>query len=544
MAETSGTYGALDFQHDSVSLGSDNDLVHPRSMSDSVSETLLKFKRGGDGKRSISHNVRELPSSRKFYMTGLGEDLTGFADSKLIIQTSYDNSEDNPGTACSQETPLVPFMDLVLFFICGVGVSAPFTCILSSLTYFSDTFYNDPKVFMYLNVCVYSPTIIISVAQAAWDDSFNVKYGARLAYNTRIIFTYVASALVLFLAPSLTGVKVGSEKTLWHLVLVTFSFGVLHQISYGSFYQIASFIPSDGKCLASFSMGYQGAGFVIFAAQVWSSFGYAPSQVELRHYFEAVAVLELIALVAYLILNCSSTSFNSSMVRQDKGVSSEQFVASKINELKNAARDLEVGCPHPDNAAVNSQRDASTSLLAQGHCTLNEESSLLDVLQYVRAEAISLFCTIFGSIFLLTFYAYIKSDGLLNQQLAKYLFFAKLAFDTISRPLTVLLNVFGNSRQLLYCSVLRLLFIPFFFAYIGGYVRLSDIGILTGVALFSMSSGFFATNAYQFASTAVPPRARVRVASAMSFLFTIGLNAALVCAIIIQETVNLGQFAK
>ena len=86
----------------------------------------------------------------------------------------------------------------------------------------------------------------------------------------------------------------------------------------------------------------------------------------------------------------------------------------KINELKNAARDLEVGCPHPDNAAVNSQRDASTSLLAQGHCTLNEESSLLDVLQYVRAEAISLFCTIFGSIFLVFG---LKSMGILEKSL-------------------------------------------------------------------------------------------------------------------------------
>ena len=55
---------------------------------------------------------------------------------------------------------------------------------------------------------------------------------------------------------------------------------------------------------------------------------------------------------------------------------------------------------------------------------------------------------------------------------------------------------------------------------------------------FSMTSGFFNTNAYQLASKAVEPDEQVRVASIMSFVFTIGLNVALLCATILQEHIS------
>ena len=44
-----------------------------------------------------------------------------------------------------------------------------------------------------------------------------------------------------------------------------------------------------------------------------------------------------------------------------------------------------------------------------------------------------------------------------------------------------------------------------------------------------MTSGFFNTNAYQLASKAVEPDEQVRVASIMSFVFTIDLMLFFVC---------------
>ena len=86
------------------------------------------------------------------------------------------------------------------------------------------------------------------------------------------------------------------------------------------------------------------------------------------------------------------------------------------------------------------------------------------------------------------------------------------------------------------CSLIRLVFIPFFFMYLAKHLPQNDYCLIVAIAIFSMTSGFFNTNAYQLASKAVEPDEQVRVASIMSFVFTIGLNVALLCATILQET--------
>ena len=54
-------------------------------------------------------------------------------------------------TATAEEdmgTPATSFFDLTMFFLCAVSVSAPFTAVLSSLTYFSVTVFQDPRGFI------------------------------------------------------------------------------------------------------------------------------------------------------------------------------------------------------------------------------------------------------------------------------------------------------------------------------------------------------------------------------------------------------------
>ena len=106
-------------------------------------------------------------------------------------------------------------VDLLLFFILGIAVAAPFTAILSCLSYFSKTLYENPKVFLYLNIAVYCPTIFVSTMQGLCDLHYNAKYGHLLAYNFRIIVTIVTSAIVLIVAPTLSGISVDGGKHLF-----------------------------------------------------------------------------------------------------------------------------------------------------------------------------------------------------------------------------------------------------------------------------------------------------------------------------------------
>ena len=541
-----------------------------RSMSDTSA-----FRNSSVYFRSASSDLSNYKKRRKRgFMVGLGEDLTGILESQQIRENYETNSFklkqdsekslagiDDGGESgrAGSVTTLRSFrkleaerisiqrVDLLLFFILGIAVAAPFTAILSCLSYFSKTLYENPKVFLYLNIAVYCPTIFVSTMQGLCDLHYNAKYGHLLAYNFRIIVTFVTSAIVLIVAPTLSGISVDGGKHLFPLILVTLSFGLLHQVSYGSFYQIASFIPSNGKCLALFSMGYQGAGFVIFIGQQVSSYTYAPSEYSLRFFFYFVAGIEVLGLIAYFMLNFREETFLKSMRNQDQidkmvketeeeeDVSFNYQIVDNHNNTDGDSSDID---SKKQNLSVNNSLEAP--LLTSGNDDVNIQAPLSVILNIIWPQIVSLFCTIFGSIFLLTFYAYIDSDGTCGDALPTILFFTKVGFDTLSRPLTMYFQPFNNKpKALMVSSVIRLLFLPLFFLYLSGNIPKNDYYLIIGIAIFSMTSGFFNTNAYQLASKAVEPDEQVRVASIMSFIFTIGLNVALLAATIIQESFHV-----
>ena len=541
-----------------------------RSMSDTSA-----FRNSSVYFRSASSDLSNYKKRRnRGFMVGLGEDLTGILESQQIRENYETNSfklqQDSEKSLAGIDdggesgraglgTTLRSFrkleaerisiqrVDLLLFFILGIAVAAPFTAILSCLSYFSKTLYENPKVFLYLNIAVYCPTIFVSTMQGLCDLHYNAKYGHLLAYNFRIIAAFVTSAIVLIVAPTLSGISVDGGKHLFPLILVTLSFGLLHQVSYGSFYQIASFIPSNGKCLALFSMGYQGAGFVIFIGQQVSSYTYAPSEYSLRFFFYFVAGIEVLGLIAYFMLNFREETFLKSMRNQDQidkmvketeeeeDVSFNYQIVDNHNNTDGDSSDID---SKKQKLSVNNSLEAP--LLTSGNDDVNIQAPLSVILNIIWPQIVSLFCTIFGSIFLLTFYAYIDSDGTCGNALPTILFFTKVGFDTLSRPLTMYFQPFNNKpKALMVSSVIRLLFLPLFFLYLSGNIPKNDYYLIIGIAIFSMTSGFFNTNAYQLASKAVEPDEQVRVASIMSFIFTIGLNVALLAATIIQESFHV-----
>ena len=448
-----------------------------RSMSDTSA-----FRNSSVYFRSASSDLSNYKKRRnRGFMVGLGEDLTGILESQQIRENYETNSfklqQDSEKSLAGIDdggesgraglvTTLRSFrkleaerisiqrVDLLLFFILGIAVAAPFTAILSCLSYFSKTLYENPKVFLYLNIAVYCPTIFVSTMQGLCDLHYNAKYGHLLAYNFRIIVTFVTSAIVLIVAPTLSGISVDGGKHLFPLILVTLSFGLLHQVSYGSFYQIASFIPSNGKCLALFSMGYQGAGFVIFIGQQVSSYTYAPSEYSLRFFFYFVAGIEVLGLIAYFMLNFREETFLKSMRNQDqidkmvKETEEEEDVSVNyqiIDNHNNTDGDSSDIDSKKQKLSVNNSLEAP--LLTSGNDDVNIQAPLSVILNIIWPQIVSLFCTIFGSIFLLTFYAYIDSDGTCGNALPTILFFTKVGFDTLSRPLTMYFQPFNNKPK-------------------------------------------------------------------------------------------------
>ena len=104
---------------------------------------------------SYSHSQGTGEREANVFFAGLGEDLTGLTDSNMI-HSAYKAMTDRQDSFLQAKRASISAWELLLYFVCGTGVSAPFIAILSSLSYFSLS-YGDPKVFLYLNACVYVP---------------------------------------------------------------------------------------------------------------------------------------------------------------------------------------------------------------------------------------------------------------------------------------------------------------------------------------------------------------------------------------------------
>jgi hypothetical protein len=94
----------------------------------------------------------------------------------------------SPPLRSSSQTalPQVPpssWLEQTLFFTCGVGTSICYIATLSSLVYFKILY--GATSFPLLNLAIYLPLLPISLAQAVWDQDYDLKYTSRNTFLVR-----------------------------------------------------------------------------------------------------------------------------------------------------------------------------------------------------------------------------------------------------------------------------------------------------------------------------------------------------------------------
>jgi phosphoglycerol transferase MdoB-like AlkP superfamily enzyme len=97
------------------------------------------------------------------------------------------------------------------------------------------------------------------------------------------------------------------------------------------------------------------------------------------------------------------------------------------------------------------------------------------------------------------------------EALPQVLFYTRLLADLLGRPATVLYQP-KSPATLVVLSLMRLVFVPVFFLYISDaattMIPRNDSVAIVAIFLFSFSSGYFATVAYQIAPSLLPVDAR------------------------------------
>ena len=131
--------------------------------------------------------------------------------------------------------------------------------------------------------------------------------------------------------------------------------GLCSAIVYGSFYQIASLINSNGWLQAAFAMGYQGSGILVLIVSLAVDFDADASDRQVSIYFISIAGLEFFSLLCFLILMCKRRLVRSQLVRRDSAVALSSALARTpdnvrdiVDEDKNKSKPSPPPTPSPD----------------------------------------------------------------------------------------------------------------------------------------------------------------------------------------------------
>ncbi|GAB5363750.1 hypothetical protein AAMO2058_000910100 [Amorphochlora amoebiformis] len=455
-------------------------------------------------------------------------------------------------------------------FMIAVGVSIGFTCVLAAVNYFSITLFNDRKEFLYLCLAVYLPSLPAVMFQLKYDRMLDRWVGSRNSFGFRAAVYYISMGLIMIYLPIGPASPEVREEPTWYrqppLLIGVTILGTFSAFSYGTFFQLVSFLPSrNGTCTAVFSMGYQGAGIIALILALLIGFRTKPSDLQVKAFFWAAGALEFLAGIAYLVLAQWSTVFNVAIDDRDYEASEYRSMQSgspsmdRIMTPVMASKRKQMGSLEIKSPVVPTKASEGTTLLEAYE--LEERDTRSDIFihtgsgsniveNYPKLEedndwntftqvapcVLSIFLNIFASVFLLPFYTFFQTN---SPKLPQALFFTKLLSDTIGRPMTLLLPKIMDQKVLLALSGLRICFLAIFLANILGCMPLGNTEVIFLVGIFSAGSGFIGTSAYQLAPSLVTGSFnKSQVANMLNFAFHLAVAVALLTSAVLTHLLD------
>lgn len=406
-----------------------------------------------------------------------------------------------------------------------MGVAVGFSAILASLVYFKALY--GPTSFLYINLAVYGPSLPTAIIQSRFDSVNDRSFGSRKSFLVRAIFYFTGSAAAL------TCIPLSSPDDFVLLMVLGLIVGTLSGLAYGSFYQLVSTIKSDGKLQATFAMGYQGAGVIVFLIQLLFHFtSDVVSDPDLWYFFTAAGLVEMVSLSAYVYLHCKSEALANAFLLHDRSVAMRPVIHTQDTTIYSRmsfsigeeGRQSILNSLVVDNDPIVTERDtigtvqSTTDQLSsvgavvhnkeeeqeeeegenKKHTEAEEQLSFKEVAHRIWPCMLALFFTIFSNLFVMAFYTFVPSSN--GAELGQILFFVKLFSDMLGRPSTVLCPFVKTTRLLLIGTFLRFAAVPVFFIYtFTDIIPRNDWVFCICVGVFSYTAGYLNTVCYQLA---------------------------------------------
>jgi len=403
-------------------------------------------------------------------------------------------------------------MEVVLFFMSGVGSTLAWTAILSNLVYYTAVL--GKESYLYLNIAVFFPLLPIFIIQAGLDSHFDRQYGSLKSYSYRGILGFVIGNIVLGLIPS-------ASHNLLALSLLTLAIGLSSAVLHGTLKQMASFIyPECGRLPAALNSGMQASSALVLIVSLLTGFGGSPKTGNSRifEFYISIGALHLFCFVAFQLLMSHSKDVVRSMLRRDMSFDYLESVGhvETLLLMDNSDMGSNVGNDDIDdsalvlhgdsndtsaNASIEERRDDEVFEQAIHDVPQESELSYKELWRITRPCCVALMFTVGSSMSVASWFNRVQSADPSNQSLPRILFYTRLFMDFLGRPATLWIPPTSHSCIGIVTAI-RFCFVPFFFVYVAAGEHVlprNDGAVILGVALFSFTSGYNATACYQLA---------------------------------------------
>ncbi|GBG32397.1 Hypothetical Protein FCC1311_086222 [Hondaea fermentalgiana] len=360
-----------------------------------------------------------------------------------------------------------------------------------------------------------------------------------------VMIAFVAEALGLLVIPII-------YQSFASLLLVCFVLGVCSTVSLEYALQMILMLSANAseescsKLKAAVFSGYQASSLLCLIAKLISGLDPMSHDSVVSAFFIMLALIALSLLLAvfYFARCCVARLSDYDAVPTSIPLEDNEDSHSPLMQGE-PVESFDVD--DSDTFSLNTTPTTTTTITTATTRTgsrADSRSSWYEAALLTRECALSLFLTIFASMLVFPFYAFVpSSEGgeAAQARLASVLFYAKTFSDAASRPATVVLpQIISSRQQLLGISALRFLVsLPLFFVYTFGHgvIPCNDTLLIIYIVLFSASSGYLKTLSFQL----LPDDKGLaqQVATVMNIAFQCSLFSPLILAALVCEIFNL-----
>ena len=437
---------------------------------------------------------------------------------ELILPSSEEDVALMPSTLSAPTDPMPwnahpPFgyqapttlVDQALFFGCGLGTSICYIATLSSLVYFKLLY--GVNSFVYLNLAVYLPLLPVSLAQARWDQYYDVQYQSRRTFLVRGI---VGFALGLTGTLQMIHGQGALHKGLMTLVINALLQGTGGAILYGTMNQLASFVGSDDarNLKTAVSAGVQASALVVLAASIFTGFGVDEAP-RFASFLWSIVTMEFGCFLSFLWLLLARPTVAVAMRRRD-------------GSLRSDDDDLE------DDVLLNAPLIASSREVSSSSPI---DLSAQELLRRSSSYCWVLMVTLIPSFLVGSWFTRVQTNWM---ALASWLFYIRIASDFLGRLATIVIPP-RNLAYLSWTCLVRLIPVTLFFLNAHrstphGFA--ADFISMILVVIIAFLSGYLVTGCFQLAPMGLEREIRqanvAKQASLLTVAFAISANCGLV----------------